>query len=517
MSSELDYLVLGSGLSGLSFSALMAKRGHSIQVLEAHEFFGGYGHTFQVGDYRINAQLHYVIGCGEGETVDLFLKKLELEKKVTFRKLNPEGYDRVYCEGKALWIPYGLDNLEINMIKICPNAKNEIIKFIGVLKDFRVALDNLPKKWTFSPQLLAAAPSFIKMFKYRNATLQQVFDDCKLPRILQTLVSGQLLDYMLPPKKLSFFIWAALFTGYCKGAYYPNKHFEHVIDNIVESIKSHGGQLTPNERVVEFIFEGDAIRGVYTQTVDPQTGVFEGPKKEYRAKTVICNFDPKEAARMIGEEKFSSKLRRQLSYDYSPSSFVLYGVVKDINLQNFGFGDWNIWHCEPDANEVFDRMYYQHDYSRPYFGMNCRSLHTDDQSHCRREGCQFFEILTAANYDYWKMLKMREPKAYNLKKKQVLDQLLDVVERDYVPDLRKHLVLKMTGSPTTNERYANAPQGSSYGVNLTPENFSFSQKMTSETSIKNFYFCSAVSGYPGFSGTIHTGISLYEQLTGDTV
>ena len=43
---QTDYLVLGSGLSALSFGALIAKAGRQVVVLEAHEFPGGYGHTF---------------------------------------------------------------------------------------------------------------------------------------------------------------------------------------------------------------------------------------------------------------------------------------------------------------------------------------------------------------------------------------------------------------------------------------------------------------------------------------
>lgn len=37
-------------------------------VLEAHDVPGGYAHTFRMRDYRFCAQVHYVFGCGEGET-----------------------------------------------------------------------------------------------------------------------------------------------------------------------------------------------------------------------------------------------------------------------------------------------------------------------------------------------------------------------------------------------------------------------------------------------------------------
>ena len=86
-----------------------------------------------------------------------------------------------------------------------------------------------------------------------------------------------------------------------------------------------------------------------------------------------------------------------------------------------------------------------------------------------------------AHYSYWMALKLRSIKAYSRKKLEVLIHLLDAVEQHYVPDIRMHLVCKMTGSPTTNERYVNAPNGGSYGVNLTPRNFSFFRKLTTDT------------------------------------
>lgn len=515
MSEPVDYLVLGSGLSALSFAALMAQRGESVRVLEAHEFFGGYGHTFSAGAYQFNAQLHYVIGCGEGDTVNTFLKRLGLAERVTFNRLNAEGYDRVYCGDRSLFIPYGYDNLRRNMEVADPGASRSIGAFIDIMKDFEKAADVFPRGLSEAGAVLSELPSYWRLLKYRSATLQEVFDACALPKVLQTLVAGQLIDYMLPPKDLSFMVWAALFNAYGKGAFYPTKHFSHVVDSVLDLIRASGGELVPNRRVVSFIMEGRTVRGVHTQRVDPATGVSSGPLEAHYGRQVICNFDPKVAAQMIGMDKFSRRLRRKLSYDYSYSSFVLYGIVQDIDLAEYGFGDWNIWHCQPDHNQAFSDMYERADYSKPYFAMNCRSLHTDDRSNCPTDGTQGFQICTVANYEYWSTLKLRSIKAYNRKKLEVLDHLLSVVEQHYVPNIRKHLVMRLTGSPTTNARYVNAPEGGSYGVNLTPRNFSLSRKLTADTSLRNFHFCSAASGVGGFGGTIMTGMRLYEALTND--
>lgn len=510
-----DYLVLGSGLSSLSFASLAAQSGKTVKILEAHEYFGGYGHTFPVGDYQFNAQFHYVIGCGKGGIVNTFLKRLGLDKEVLFNQLNKEGYDRVYCGEKRLWIPNKLENLEQNLLAICPEASEPIRRFIAILMAYRKGADHFPRHLRQLPNVLKEISSFFVMTKYHSYTLQEVFDQCKLPKILQTLLAGQMVNYMLPPKDLSFFAFALLFNGYSEGAYYPKKHFAHVIHSLVKTIEANKGALFPNEKVVSFIMEKKTVRGVYTQSVNPKTGIPYGPLKAHYGKTVVCNFDPQQAAKMIGLEKFSSKVKRALDYDYSWSSFVLYGIVKGVNLREHGFGNWNIWHCPEDLNETIDSMYYKNDYSNPYFVINCPSYFSEDKTHCLKDDCLKLEILTVANYKYWEELKLRDQRSYYKRKQEVLDQILDVVEKHYVPNIRQHLALKMIGSPTSCERFVWAPNGGSYGVNLTPRNFQPLRKLTAETSLKNCYFCSAASGVAGFAGAIHTGVSLYEKLTKD--
>ncbi len=91
-----DYLIVGSGLSALTFGALMANSGKTVQILEAHEHPGGYGHTFTMAKkYTFNAQFHYVWDCGEGQTVNRVLKKLGLDREVTFEQYDPNGFDHM--------------------------------------------------------------------------------------------------------------------------------------------------------------------------------------------------------------------------------------------------------------------------------------------------------------------------------------------------------------------------------------------------------------------------------------
>lgn len=505
-----NYLILGSGLSALVFGALMAHAGKTVTLLEAHEHPGGFGHTFEMAKkYRFNAQLHYVWDCGEGHTVNRVLKRLNLDRTVTFERYDPNGFDHMHMPGYSLTIPSDPQELLQRLSSLFPTDRDRIERFIQTVEKTGEGLKKLSPP--LNPlNLLGHLDQILCVTQSLHSTLQDVFDRHQLPLAAQTLLALQWPDFLIPPNQLSFLAWVILFRGYQAGAFYPTHHFEHVINALVQTIEQNGGQILLNHTVTEFIRHDRSITGVKALNQHTQE------LQEFRGDTIICNLDPKKAAQMIGLEHFSPSLRKKLNYDYSPSNFMAYCVVKDLDLRNYGFGPWNTFHTEnPDLNQAFAAMYDRQDYSQPSFAITTPTLLTQAQRDCP-DDCQIIEFLTVANYPYFKQLRDHNRKAYNQKKEDILNIILDIVEKHYIPNLRDHLVFKITGSPTTNERFCGCPEGNSYGSNLTPRNMG-PGRLDHRTSLKNFYFCNASSGYPGFAATFWTGALLYQRLSGDPI
>jgi all-trans-retinol 13,14-reductase len=513
-----DYLIVGSGLSALVFGALMANSGKTVQILEAHEHPGGFGHTFTMAKkYTFNAQFHYVWDCGEGQTVNRVLKKLRLEQEVTFERYDSEGFDHMRMPEYALDMPSEPEELIQRLSNLFPAHGDRICQFVNEVEKTGEGLKRLSPP--IKPiELLKHSNEVFSTVQYLNSTLQDVFDKFQLPQAAQTLLALQWPDFLLPPNQLSFYAWVILFRGYQAGAFYPTQHFEHVINSLVNVIESHGGQVLLNHEVTNFRVTDRTVTGV--QAMDLTTH----QTHEFTGDTVICNIDPKKAAKMIGESQFSKSVRRKLNYEYSPSNYMAYCVVKDIDLREYGFGKWNLFHTgHHDLNEAFTQMYDRHDFSNPSFAITTPTLLTTASRDCP-EDCQIVEFLTVANYKYFQELRESDSlrygkadrKAYNQKKQEIFDSILDVVEEHYVPNFRKHMVFHITGSPTTNERFCWCPNGNSYGSSLTPRNMGMG-RLNHETSLNHFYFCNASSGYPGFAPTFWTGALLYQRLSGDVI
>lgn len=504
-----DYLILGSGISALSFGALMAHSGKKVRILEAHDQPGGYGHTFTQsgGKYKFNAQFHYVWGCGEGQLVNRVLKHIGLA--IPFVRLDPDGFDRMRIPGYTLNIPANYETLIERLCVLFPENRKDFRSFFKAVQVISKGLGYLTKESTLYS--INHWSSAIKALSFYGATLQEAFDHFHIPLPAQSLIASQWQDFLLPPNTLSFYAWLSLFDGYMNGAYYPEHHFESVIQGLANVIFKNGGVIEYEKEITSIeVKKGKVLEVLAQNTNNPLE------RSVYKAKEYVCNMDPKQTASMIGIEHFSKDVRKRLSYQYSPSNFMIYAVVSGVDLKELGFGKWNNFHsCDIDLNKSFRKMYYDFNYSSPSFALCSPTLMTEDNSDCPSDR-YLVEILTVANYNYFKRLKITDIKKYKEAKSYIYNSILDVVEKEYIPNFRELSPFHVTGSPTTNERFCWSPEGHSYGSNLTPKNIGLG-RLNYNSSLDNLYFCNASSGYAGFYGGFWTGARLYNHITMETI
>ncbi len=287
--THFDDLVIGAGMAGLTVAALLAADGRKVLVVEAHDTPGGYAHTFAMGDYRFCAQVHYIFGCGEGETVHEVLRRLGLAEAVTFHRLDPEGFDHVVVAGERYRIPNGLEKFRDRMIRRCPEATTPLRGYFDAVMAIGRELDRLPPKLGWRE--LATAPlRFPHLLRYRTWTLQRLYDHLRMPPRMQAVLAGQAGDYLLPPAEVSLLLHVALVRGYDRGAYYPERHFQHLVGSIADRIRGQAGCALLLDTPIDHIdVRGDRVVGVRAR--DGRT---------FTADRYVSNVDPKRTAGMLG-------------------------------------------------------------------------------------------------------------------------------------------------------------------------------------------------------------------------
>jgi len=504
--SHYDYVIVGSGMAALTAGSLLASRGASVCVLESHDVPGGYGHTFKWGDFQFNAQLHYIWGCGEGEVIKSFVKKLQLDKTITFENYDPDGYDHIRLpDGRVFRIPCGFDKMAGHIEEMFPGEGVKARKFLNILDRFNqeVRYVSVRHDYFWKARVLANGPRLTTLLRYKDKTLQDVLDECGLSPQVQTIFTAISGTFLAPPKELSVIAYGGVFSGFNTGAYYPTKHFKHFIDSIVSVITEKDGcSLFLETPVTNIHIEKGQVAGVTT-----------ADGKRFTAGTYICNMDPQAAIAMAGPGHFPRSIKKKASYEYSHTSIMLYLGLSGIDLREHGYGNYNRWHLEQwDMNRCWDETM-AGNYDRPWMFMSTPTLHTH-QGGIAPPGSQILEILTLANYDLFADMKQKSKKDYEDFKFRVADRLLDTVEQHYVPGLRRHIVKWAYGSPTTNEDFVLAPRGNAYGSHMTPSNVGL-DRMRAETGVRNLYWCSASSGHAGIFGTVRAGVLLYMNLTRD--
>ena len=441
---NLDVIVIGSGIGGLTAGAMLAKYGKNVLICESHAVPGGAAHSFSRQGFQFDSGPSFYCGLGSQrpslnplkQVLDVLEESLEV---VAYDPLGhyhfPEGTLPIYSDlqqyrqAVAQFTPLGAKELE--------HFQKRLLSLYDCLKD--VPTTALRSDWQLLPVLLSRyLPSLVKMLPQLGiigssvgAVMDREVKDTWVRRLIDLecfLLSGLKASGTIA-QEVAFMLGERDQVG----VEYPLGSSGAIVDALVRGLHRWGGKLRLCAHVEQILVESGKAVGVHLRGGET-----------LNAPIVISNATVWDTyGKLLRPEDLPPSTRQQELATPAVDSFMhLHLGIKADGLEGLT-GHHVVVHST------------QHDITEP--GNTCMiSIPTVWDRSLAPQGHHAIHAYTLEPYQGW-----HKDAGYEQKKQARSQPLYSALEK-IIPDLRQRLTLELIGTPLTHSYYLRRHQGT-YG------------------------------------------------------
>lgn len=329
-STAYDVVVVGGGMGGLTAGALLARSGKKVVVIDDQESPGGHAHAFRADGYTFDSADHLITRCGQSPLlgtglVDELLRHLGVRDRCELLPVRDPFFTVQYPDFRMA-VPTGREAYIAAHAQHFPEEAHRLRWLVDLSTQVARELEELAE----NPGLRDLALSRWRtptLFRYRNATMQQIVDrELRDPR-LKAVYSALWSWVGSPPSKGSFLVWAAMMGQYIEdGAYYCRGGFQSLADAVGEALTRAGGELVLATKVTKILVKDRRASGVVLAT-----------GQQINAPLVISNIDPRATfQQLVGEREAPARMVRKLDrLELSIPCLAAY-VATDLDVRSLG-------------------------------------------------------------------------------------------------------------------------------------------------------------------------------------
>lgn len=510
-----DVIVVGAGMGGLTTAAILARKGHSVLVVDQHYVPGGCNTLFRRPGYEFDIGLHYIGDCEPNGVIPRVLRVAGVED-IQFREMDPDGFETYHLPDFTFRVPRSLELFRERLLDRFPEEKRGINRYIRFLRQMGRIMRAEGRPLRFAWTLLTS-PMIIR---YANKTLGELFDSCTKNPQLRTVLAGQNGTYCEPPSRAAALLHGGVCMHYFFGSYYPTGGGQKISDRLAEEIENHGGKILLRARAEKIVVKDGRVEGV--ELDNPHLG-----KVIVRAPLVVSNADLKKTLlELVGPEHLSPKrVERTRNFVMSPPLGVVFlGIKRDLKAENFPNSNHLIF-PEYDFEKMYQSILENRFYEKPLCYLTFASLKDPENQKIAPEGITNLQIMTGApaSYEAWGITKeefqdgsYRKKEAYLEKKEAFAKTLIGIAEKA-LPGLGAQIDYQEVSTPITHRRYTGSSGGTSYGLALIPSQF-LKGRPGNRTGVEGLYLCGASTRTAhGIAGVMLSGIHVAAKIVGKSI
>lgn len=497
-SQRWDYIVIGSGMGGMTTAAILAKLGKRVLVLERHYVPGGFTHSFKRKRWHWDVGVHAIGEVTEKALLGRILGDLT-GGRLKWASLGAEYEHFHYPDGFDISFPDNRRQYKENLYEAFPDEREAIDRYFSEVRHAVSAM------WGYYasrvlPEGLATALSPLTLrasSRYTDRTLRSVLDEITTNPRLKTVLAGQWGYYGSPPSQGSFAIHASVVHHFLHGAYYPVGGAGNIARTMLRTVADAGGWTRIRAEVDHILIEDGAAVGVRMKDGE-----------EIRAGRVVSAANALvTVSQLVPPEARPGEWAAAVnSMPPSPAHVCLYmGFEGDITKA--GAGAANQWFWETWDTELTAWDFTASDALPPLLYTSYPSL--KDPSHDPGPSMLHTgEIVTFVPYESFAKWRgsawMKRGPEYEALKADLKARMLELFfkRRPGLEPMLRHAELS---TPLTTEHFANPAAGAIYGVVSTPDRYR-NPWLRPRTPIRNLFLSGCDVGSAGVMGAFAGGL-----------
>jgi len=323
-----DVVIVGSGISGLTAAAILAKKGKKVVVLESQSSFGGSLRQFKRSGISYDVGFHYTGCLGENEILDLLWRYCDVKENLDIISLNEDSHDRFEFneEHDPVRGYFSYSRFTEELLKHFPQEKIAIVDYFDTVKKL---CHDVP----FYKTSLPLTP-FLRGYKDRPSSLVGYLDKITNNSFLRSVFTAPGFLYGTPTPLASIDVHALVAHGYYSGAYTVANGGQAIVDVFIDQLRQLGVELYSGVKVDSVEVKQGKVAGVSTSkdfSVECDQIVYTGhptslidclPEKVFRPAYVKRLLSLKNSLSMFGvfgkSEKELDTLQGPLNYYVIP-------------------------------------------------------------------------------------------------------------------------------------------------------------------------------------------------------
>lgn len=459
MKPTYDVAIVGAGISGLYTGCLLAKKGYSCAIFEAHYIPGGCVQGFKRHGFYFDAGAHLIGSTGSNALLTKLLKEIDLQ--YPFIPIDP--VDRLHFPNKHIDIPLGWKKYKDFLTSLYKNNRDDID---GLFSKMEIIARYCGRKEIRT--------------KYGPMTFQTLLNEFIQTQELKEILSAQWGFLGERPDAISALSMSIMLVGYIRdGASYAKGGAQRFCNVLANKYRELGGHLFLSNTIKSGEISNGRIMKITTST-----------NKEIKADFFVWTGNPKNILENFVGAKEAVNPKTESVINSLKYSIKIYSLFLGLNISSNALRQINGWYySQSDENDwlyIFSPSVY--DNSLAPIGKS--SL-----------------ILSSI------MPKNIPSDMDPLKKRTILQKKVLTFLKKIIPGIDQEIEVMEDGIPETFLRFTKNPEGTIYGWAPRADNYFDREYLFENQIFDNLYVCGhwAEPG-PGVPAVAMSGKMVVEKI-----